>query len=294
MIMLATSAVCCREHTYRQLTIKGSDTEVNLVVALAEAYMERDSQVSISVTGGGSGAGIAALINGKTDIANASRAMDPAELALASARGVRPVPLILALDAIAVVVQADLAVDSLTLAQLSGLYRGTVRNWRSVGGPDLPVSLYGRQSNSGTFAYFRDSVIRGEYAPSLKQLNGSAQLVEALRKDRAGVGYVGAGYVRQADGTVRQGVKVLKIIVLEGRPAEAPLSPEAVYGGAYPLVRPLYQYVDGPPKGALLAFLRFCQGEEGRRLITESGYFPVPAAAEDWSPPPTTWVDDAK
>ncbi len=294
MLLLAMSVACRREAAYRQLAIKGSDTEVNLVVLLAEAYMERDSQVSISVTGGGSGAGIAALINGKTDIANASRPMEPAEEAMAAARDVRPVPIILALDAVAVVVHPGLSVDSLTVAQLSRLYRGEAVNWKAVGGPDLAVSLYGRQSNSGTATYFRDQVVRGEYAPTLKQLNGTAQLVEAIRKDRAGIGYVGAGYVRQADGKVLPGVKVLKLKEAEGGRAETPLSPEAVYGRTYPLVRPLYQYVDGPPAGKVLSFLRFCRSAEGRRLVEESGYFPVPAGEEGILPPPTIQGDDTR
>lgn len=275
MTMLWCSS-CDQAHPdVENVIIKGSDTEVNLALALAEHYMEKDEDISIAVTGGGSGAGIAALINGKTGLANSSRPMRAEEIRLANARNVRPMASVFAMDGLAIIVHPELPVSALTVQQVGAIYRGEIENWREVGGPDIPISLYGRQSNSGTFVYFRDSVLRGEYARNLKQMNGTAQMVEGMKTDRAGIAYVGVGYVVQKDGQAMPGIKILPVSAGEGLPAVAPTDLANIIDGSYPIVRPLFQYTNGRPNGKLRDFMLFCLSEVGQQIVTESGYYPV-------------------
>ncbi len=139
--------------------IAGSETEVNMVQKLAETYAKQQPNVKISVTGGGSGTGIASLINKQIDVANSSRPMSDSEISQAKANNVNPVPIIFAQDGLAIIVNKDNPVDSLTIEQLGKIYSGQVKNWNEVGGPDMAISAYGRQSTSGTFSYFRDTVV---------------------------------------------------------------------------------------------------------------------------------------
>ncbi len=254
--------------------MRGSDTEVNLVFQLAEAYMARDSNVSISITGGGSGVGIAALLNGKTDVANSSRSLTRPELALARARGKALVAHVFAADALVVIAHPSTGVDSLTLEQLGRIYAGDIRDWAEVGGRPGRISLYGRQSNSGTFVYFRDKVLGRDFSPALKQMNGTAQIVESVMRDPCGIGYVGLGYVAKADGSVRQGICVVRLKANAQSPAASPLDDEALRLGHYPLVRPLYQFTNGQPKGKVKAFFEFEASPLGQQIIIENGYLP--------------------
>lgn len=267
---------CSSRHQYvENILIKGSDTEVNLALALAEAYMKTDPNISIAVMGGGSGAGIAALINGKTSIANSSRSMKTEEIALAKERKVHPQAMVLGMDAIAIVVHPKCPLQQLSIQQLGAIYRGEIQNWQALGGPDAAISLYGRQSNSGTFVYFRDSIIRAEYAPQVKQMNGTAQIVEAIKNDAFGIGYAGVGYILEKNGAQRQGIKVLAISRSKQSTALLPTSTKHIESGTYPLIRPLYQYTDGTPKGKTQLYLQFCLSPEGQALVKKNGYFPV-------------------
>lgn len=262
-------------HHVESILIKGSDTEVNVALALAETFMEKEPGVSIAVTGGGSGTGIAALMGGKTHIANASRPMKPDELHLAAARGVEPLPVIFGIDALAIIVNRNNPVDSLVLSELGLVFRGEIHNWAELGGQNMAVSLYGRQSNSGTFLFFREKVLGADYAPALKQMNGTAQIVEAIASDPAGIGYVGLGYLSEKGGQLPANIKVLKISEKKGGIASSPLIPAQILNGQYPIIRPLYQYVNGIPNGRLLEFLLFTIGEEGQKIVGESGYYPI-------------------
>lgn len=257
------------------MLIKGSDTEVNLALSLAETYMANDPKISIAVTGGGSGAGIAALINGKTEIANSSRAMKDEEIAMAKERGIDPLGIVFAVDAVAIAVNGDSKIEALTIAQLGAIYRGDVRNWKDVGGADMNISLYGRQSSSGTFVYFRDNILKSDYATSLKQMNGTAQIVEGLKADPAGIGYVGVGYVVQDDGSITEGVKLVKVKLDENATAYLPDKIENITSGNYPIVRPLFQYTNGKPTGKLRDFMLYCVGDEGQKIVQENGFYPV-------------------
>ena len=274
LIIMFTGCVR-REDSDAFIQIKGSDTEVNLVQRLAEALMKKNPDIYIAVTGGGSGTGIAALINKQTDIANSSRAMKYEEIDMAKERGVNPVAIVFALDGLALIVHESLHVDSLSIDEVGQIYKGEITNWNEVGGPDLEISMYGRQSNSGTYIYFRDNIIKGDYSPKVRRMNGTAQIVEAVRNDKAGIGYVGIGYIINDQGNILSGINSLKIAKDENSPAVSPLEPENVKSGLYPIVRPLYQYTDGLPEGNLLDFIIFELSDEGQRLVISEGYYPV-------------------
>ncbi|MDP3028253.1 MAG: PstS family phosphate ABC transporter substrate-binding protein, partial [Deltaproteobacteria bacterium] len=257
--------------------IKGSDTEVNAVQRMAEVYMQRYKGAAIAVTGGGSGVGIAAIINRTTDLANSSRAMKSQELQQAKTNGVDPIAVVFAMDGLSVIVNPANTVKGLTLDQIGQIYRGEIKNWSQVGGPNLPVTLYGRQPNSGTFIFFRDTVVRGDYADTMNQMNGNAQIVEAVKRDKGGIGYVGVGYVVDDKGRVTPGIKVLNVAKDKNSKALSPTDAKNIESGAYPIVRPLYQYFDKANKGKIDGFVRFELSPEGQNIISKQGFFPVAA-----------------
>jgi len=259
----------------KSIQIKGSDTIVNLVQRLAETHMQENPDVSIAVTGGGSGTGIASLINGQTDIANCSRPMREGEIEQAKSGGNAPLEIVIGMDGLALIVQRDSQINSLTLDQTGKIFRGEIENWREVGGKDLAISLYGRQSNSGTFEYFRDRVLKGDYSPEMKRMNGNAQIVEAVRREAAAIGYVGVGYVADQEGRVLSGIKILSLAADSQSEPVNPLDSEKVKQGIYPLTRPLFQYLSEKPEGALLDFIKFELSPRGQNLIKKEGFYPV-------------------
>ncbi len=276
-ILMAIMTGCVR-HSLESITIKGSDTEVNLVLELAEAYMATDSTVSISVTGGGSGVGIAGLLNKKIDIANSSRELNPYEQRLAAQRSVSIIPYVFAADALAIVCHPSIPVDSLLLSDLGRIFSGEVRDWQELGAGPGAISLYGRQSNSGTFSYFRERVLGKDYAAELKQMNGNAQILEAVKADPHAIGYVGFGYLTDNSGALRPGIKVIKLASEPGKPGVSPLDRVAIRDGLYPLTRPLYQFTDGERAGSIHAFFEFEKSAAGQRIIIENGYLPASEA----------------
>jgi len=265
----------CRPSDRETYFIRGSDTEVNLVLSLGETFMDRHPDVSLAISGGGSGTGITSLINGKTDLANSSREMRDEELELARQRGVEPLAFIFAVDGIAVVVHESNPLPGLSLDQLGTLYRGDASNWSQVGGPDREITLYGRQSNSGTYVFFQQTVVRADFSPQVRQMNGTAQIVEAVRQDPTAIGYVGVGYLIRPDGSVLDGLRIVPLAAGEGEPPLSPTSADAIRSGRYPLSRPLYQFTDGPPQGLLLEFLQFETSDEGQAIVEREGYFAI-------------------
>ncbi len=253
------------------IQIKGSDTLINLVQRVAEIYMEEYPGSYIAVTGGGSGTGVAALINKTCDIADASRLMKAKEVAQASDNGVQVNRVVIAMDGLSVINNGNNLVRQLTVDQIGKIFRGEVTNWKDVGGQDMTITLYGRQSNSGTFVFFRDAVLKGDYSQKMNRMNGNAQIVEAIKQDRSGIGYVGVGYVKQATG-----LNVLKVAARAGGVYASPLNGDDVKSGIYPISRPLNQYVNGTPKGAVKDFLVFELSSEGQRIVEEEGFFPIP------------------
>ncbi|MGB9764861.1 MAG: phosphate ABC transporter substrate-binding protein [Candidatus Saccharicenans sp.] len=260
----------------KMLQIKGSDTLVNLVQVLAEEYMKKYPGQAIAVLGGGSGTGISALINGTTDIADHSREWKSKELDLAYEKGVRARIFAIAIDALSIVVNEKNPVDTLTMTQVGAIFRGEIKNWKMVGGPDQKISLYGRQSNSGTYAFLQEHVLNNKnYSPEVKEMNGNAQIVEAITQDLAGIGYIGVGYVYDESGQVRKGLKVLKIKKDEGSPEYSPLDKEAVYSARYPISRPLYQSTNGKPSEAAASFIKFELSPEGQSIVEKEGFFRI-------------------
>ncbi|MBS4023399.1 MAG: PstS family phosphate ABC transporter substrate-binding protein [Dethiobacter sp.] len=250
--------------------IKGSDSEVNVVQALVEGFADVNEKAEFSVTGGGSGTGIAALINKQTDIANSSRPMSDAEVQQAKANGVEPVPIVFAFDGLAVLVNAGNPVENLTVEQVGKIYAGEIKNWSEVGGEDKPISLYGRQSNSGTYVFFRDTVVKGDYSADMQMMPGTSQIVEGVRQDVTGIGYAAIGYVKGASG-----IKAVNIAEKAGQPYISPLDDEKVFSGIYPLTRPLFQYLNGKPSGALKQFIEFELSDEGQAIVVKQGFLPV-------------------
>jgi phosphate transport system substrate-binding protein len=251
----------------------GSDTLVNLALAWAEAYMATHPEVHISVTGGGSGTGIAALINGTVPLANASRAMSPEEIESARRNGFEPLQHTVALDAIAVVVNPANPVERLTLAQIAGIYTGRIRRWSEVGGEDRPIVLLSRESNSGTYVYFIERVIRlgrkdNKDLPSPETLlmPSSEGISAEVRQNPNAIGYDGLGYVTPDQ-------KVLAVAAEAGRPFVLPTA-ATVLDGSYPIARPLYMYTAGEPRGAIAAYLSWILGE-GQGRIQALGFVPL-------------------
>jgi phosphate transport system substrate-binding protein len=251
---------------------KGSDTLVNLALAWAEAYTAEHPEVRISVTGGGSGTGIAALINGTVDIANASREMKKEEIADAQKNGVDPVQHVVARDAIAVVVNPTNPVSQLTIQQLSDIYTRKITNWREVGGEDGPIVLLSRESNSGTYVYFLENVIRlGKKSDLLFSANtllmpSSQGISEEVRQNPNAIGYDGLGYV-----TPEQ--KTIAVAQQAGGPYVLP-SVESVNDNSYPISRPLYMYTDGEPDGVIKAYLDWIV-TQGQSQVLDLGFVPL-------------------
>lgn len=262
------------ESKYVALRVRGSDSEVNLVQSLAEHFMDQDSLVSVGVTGGGSGAGIAALINNKTDIANSSRMITDEEIQMAKDREVEPYTIIFAQDVLAIIINEENGVDKLTIDQLGKIYSGEITNWSEVGGIDQEIMLYGRQSSSGTYIYFRENIVKNEYSRSMIGMSGTAQIVEAIRTDKSGIGYVSAGYL---DEDVKSGLKVVNISKDETTQPYSPLDKQNILAGNYPITRPLYQYTNGKPEGKLLEFILYQFSPQGQSIIEANGFYPLDA-----------------
>lgn len=251
------------------VTVKGSDTMVILGQRLAERFMSANPGKTVQVTGGGSGTGIAALINGTTDIAEASRPMKDAEKAqVQQKRGVAVQEIPVALDGLAIFVNEKNPVKDLTLDQLKKIYTAEVKNWKEVGGPDATIVLYGRENNSGTYAYFKEHVLAEEdFAPETQTLPGTAAVVNAVAKDPNAIGYGGIAY-----GT---GIRHVPVKKDAASPAVEPTM-ENVVSGTYPISRYLYMYTAGEPKGAVKDFIDFAKSDAGQKIAGEVGYYPLP------------------
>jgi phosphate transport system substrate-binding protein len=252
---------------------KGSDTLVNLALAWAETYMRLNPAVRVSVTGGGSGTGIAALINGTVNIANASREMKAEEKAAARKNGINPVELTVARDAIAVVINPRNPVDRLTLQQISDIYTGRITNWKSLGGEDRPIVLLSRESNSGTYVYFLEQVIRlGQkdsdllFSPETLLMPSSEGISYEVRQNPNAIGYDGLGYVTADMKTVAVAQDSSGAFVL---PAIS-----TVNDGTYPIARGLYMYIAGEPSGKIASYLDWIS-TEGQTLVAKLGFVPV-------------------
>jgi len=260
----------------KTIQVKGSDTLVNLVQILAETYMEKNPGSALAVLGGGSSTGIAGLTNGTCDIANHSREWKAKEIDLAWEKGVKPRFFAVAVDGVSIIVNEKNPLNEMKMSDVGALYRGDIKNWKAVGGPSLGVSLYGRQSNSGTYVFVQEHVMGlKNYSTDMKEMNGNAQIIEGVIQDEGGIGYVGVGYLFDESGNIRKGIKVLKIS--NGGAAFSPLDKAAVDSGDYPVSRPLYQATNGKPSAAVAAFIQFEMSDEGQKIVEREGFFPISA-----------------
>ncbi len=250
-----------------KITIKGSDTMVILAQRWAENYMQKNAAISVQVTGGGSGVGIAALINGTTDIANSSRPIKSSEVQKLKDRyNTLGVEIPCAKDGITVFLHESNKVNELSIKQLSDIYQAKITNWKQVGGEDAPIKLYGRENSSGTYVFFKDEVVKGDYAASCQTLPGTAAVVNAVKKDKYGIGYGGAAYA--------EGVKHCMVKKDATSPSFLPTT-ENIAKNQYPITRYLYLYMRSKPTGETKKFVDWILSPEGQKTVTEVGYFPV-------------------
>ncbi len=250
------------------ITVKGSDTMVILGQRWAEVYMSKHPGITIQVTGGGSGTGIAALINGTTDIANSSRPMKKSEVDKLKARyATLGVEIPCAKDGLAVYLNESNPVSELTVQQIKGIYTGKITNWKEVGGKDARIILYSRENNSGTYVYFKDNVLKGaDFASSAQTMPGTAAVVNAVGKDVNGIGYGGAAYGKR--------IKFVKVKKDDKSPGVEP-DAQTVASGEYPISRYLYMYTRSKPTGAVKEYVDWILGPEGQEVVMKVGYFPV-------------------
>jgi len=285
LVFLGIFAVSCAPQTTNtdtplvdtpsgHIEIKGSDTMVNLALAWTEAYQDVDSSVTISITGGGSGTGIASLLNNTVDIANASRRIREEEMFQARSLGIEPHEIVIASDAVAVIVNPTNPVDSLTLQQVSDIFQGKYDNWQELGGDDRPIVRVSRESNSGTHMYFLESVLRlGDpnsrslFHPNTLLLPSSEGIIAEVRDNPNAIGYDGLGYVTPE----------VKVIGIEESPGGAAIFPsiETVFNGTYPIARDLYAYTNGEPQGAIKTFIEWVLSEPGQNIVRELGFVTV-------------------
>ncbi|OGO75802.1 MAG: phosphate-binding protein [Chloroflexi bacterium RIFOXYC12_FULL_59_14] len=253
---------------------KGSDTIVNLALAWAERYQGEHPEVRISVTGGGSGTGLAALINGTVDIANASRQIKDEEIAQAQANGIQPVEHVIARDAIAVIVNPENPVSELTLQQISDIYSGRIKNWSEVGGDDRPIVRLSRETNSGTHVYFLETVLRlGKkddktlFSMDTLLLPSSEGIIAEVRDNPNAIGYDGLGYVPKD-------LRMIAIAKSAGEPFVLP-SVKTVNDKSYPIARDLYMYTKGEPTGIIKTYLDWILSPEAQKIVLELGFVPI-------------------
>jgi phosphate transport system substrate-binding protein len=250
-----------------RITVKGSDTMVVMAQKWAEVYMKSHPETAIQVTGGGSGTGVSALINGATDIAISSRKMNRSEIEKLKARyNTLGVEIACAKDGITIYLHPTNKVKELTLKQLGEIYKGNITNWKQVGGDDAPIKLYGRENSSGTYVFFQENVVKGDYAPSCQTLPGTAAVVNAVKKDPYGIGYGGAAYA--------EGIEICKVKKDDNSVAYI-ASAETIKANQYPIARYLYMYIKSKPTGAMKDYIDWILSPEGQKLVVETGYFPV-------------------
>ncbi|MBL9145162.1 MAG: phosphate ABC transporter substrate-binding protein [Verrucomicrobiaceae bacterium] len=270
LTLLALTLVSGFASAQTKITVKGSDTMVILAQKWAETYMGSHKDVSIQVTGGGTGTGVAALQNKTTDLCNASRPLKSAEvLECVKAFKAKPNEHKVALDGISVYVSASNTVKELTTAQVGEIFTGKIKNWKDVGGADAPITLYSRENSSGTYEFFKEHVLaKQDFAASAQTMPGTAAVLQAVAKDANGIGYGGAAY--------GAGAKHLLIKKDAASPGVEPTE-ATVQSGEYPISRALFIYVNPKIETAAIAdYLKWIASDEGQKVVKDVGYFPLP------------------
>jgi phosphate transport system substrate-binding protein len=258
----------------KAVQIKGSDTMVNLGQAWAEKFMEQNPTISVAVTGGGSGTGIAALLGGTTDIAQSSRNMEGKEVEQAKAKGVNPKEIHVANDGITLVVNPSNSINKLNVQQLSDIYTGKIKNWKEVGGRDLKIVALSRERNSGTHVFFLEHIIKlgdkkncNEFDPSVLMMPSSQAIIEEVIANPSAIGYVGLGYLSAKE----------KALAIAGKNSANYIMPsiKAVTTKLYPISRSLLFYVNGEPSGEVKALIDFVLSDKGQEIVKKMDFVPI-------------------
>jgi phosphate transport system substrate-binding protein len=273
-VILALGGCSRQSQQASSIQIKGSDTMVNLGQAWAEAFMKAHPKVSVAVTGGGSGTGIAALLSKTCDIAELSRELKPEEIAMAREKGFDPKQITVALDGLAVVVHPSNPLSQLTMDQLAAIFSGAVTNWKEIGGADLPIVVLSREVNSGTHVYFKEHVLRRnqkesqvEFAANALMLSSSQAIADEVAQNSGAIGYFGMGYISAKE-------KALAIAKDAAAPFIQPTI-DNVLSQAYPISRPLLMVSRGQPRGLVADFLNFVLSPEGQKIVIKIDFVPV-------------------
>ncbi len=259
----ASEAVSAKQ----SIIVKGSDTVLPLSQAEAEEFMLKNSEQSITVIGGGSGVGIAALIDGEVEIAMASRSMKDSEIEEAKQNGINPLETVIGWDGIAVVVNPENPVSQLTFTQLKAIYDGNVSNWKDVGGEDRQITVISRDSSSGTYEYFKEEIlVESEYRQDALVQPATGAIVQEIAQNKGAIGYIGYAYLDTST----------KALALDGGEGVfVPATEEKILNGEYPLARQLYYYTNGEPQGLAKEFIDYVMSEEGQAIVSDVGYFPA-------------------
>ncbi len=273
VILLLAILFASSGSTQTKIKQKGSDTMLEIAQIWAEEYVKVNDNVTLSVSGGGSGTGIAQMINGQIDIADASRPIKEYEIAIAQTQGIVPVEFRTCLDGIAVITNNNINISEISFIQLRGIYNGTIKNWNELGGPNLKITVYGRQSNSGTYVFFQENVLdNDDYRTDMQPLNGNSQIVDAVAGDDEGIGYVGVAYAENRASELN----ILKVKEDENASAFLPTM-ENIATGDYPISRYLYIYTNDNPTGEIAQYVRWILDESGGQKVAEDlGFIPLP------------------
>lgn len=261
-LVLALAATASPAGAAANISVNGSTTVLPIMQTMVETYMKKNPEVAITISGGGSGNGIKALLDKGADIAMSSRELKESELKLAGERSITLRPVAIALDAVLPIVHPENPVTGLTRAELRGIFTGHIKNWKEVGGPDKAIVIVSRDTSSGTYEAWNEMIMGGEkVAPSALLSASSGAVVQMLSNNRYAIGYDSYGYLNP-------GIKALRVDGIEGRP-------ETAANGSYPLSRKLWIITAGEPQGAAAAFITFILGPEGQAIVAKSGAVPV-------------------
>lgn len=270
-VMLLASMTSVAIAADAKVSVKGSDTMAQLASHWAETYMDKNAGTDVSVNGGGSGTGIAALIGGTTDIASSSREIKPEEVAQAKAKSIDPVATTVANDGIPVIVNLKNKATEMTMEQVRKIFSGEYTNWNQVGGPDMKITVISRDSSSGTYAFVQEHVLaKKDFVKTALLLPTHAAIIQAVEADETAIGYAGLGHAEQAAGKI-------KILGIKKDAASASVIPsiKTVNDKTYPIARPLFLYTNGKPAGPAKAFIDFCLTADGQKIVEEEGLVPL-------------------
>lgn len=267
-IILTSTLLLASIITVKAQKISGSDTVLPVSQKEAESYMKENPSATISVTGGGSGVGIAALLSGTTDIAQASRKIKFDEKFKLKNEGKNAIEVIIAYDALAIVVNPNNPVTDLTREQLEGIFTGEIKNWKEVGGEDLKIIPYSRETSSGTYEFFKESVLKNKnYVNGIMSMPATGAIVQSVSQTKGAIGYVGLAYLNKE-------VKAIHASYDEGKTFVAP-SEENAKNESYPIVRPLYYYYEAKSEAKVKPFIDYVLSPKGQKYISEIGFITV-------------------